>query len=363
MRTSLVQPATAPHAFSIVPAAELVARGLAHLDSSEPPAPNPDRIPAYGEIRTHSLGHKDTVDPVYRLVLTDAVVHGAEGVVTTGRYALAESLVRVRPERAGAVRDGAVWMVLDAYVGETLPNAEHLLCGDPGNYCHWLLDGLARSCLGAAGERQVLVPAPGPAFQRDATALLQRSAPRAGTLAAHQTVQVGRLTWTSSLTGMGSAFHPALRRFGAAARQAAPLGRPAAIYVSRRDTARRVLSNESAIEQLCAARGFVTVVPSALSVTEQAAVFAGARRIVVPHGAALANLVFCRPGAAVLELLMDNHVNFYFRQLAGCMGLNYGCVLGRAGPGDPKWVHATSWRLDPERVARAMNDPSFNSTF
>ena len=44
--------ATAPCDYSIVPAAELVARGLAHVTVTAPAAPDPDRIPVYGGVTT-----------------------------------------------------------------------------------------------------------------------------------------------------------------------------------------------------------------------------------------------------------------------------------------------------------------------
>ena len=45
------------------------------------------------------------------------------------------------------------------------------------------------------------------------------------------------------------------------------------------------------------------------SVQEQIDHFAGAEVVVAPHGAALANLVFCRPGVRVLELFAPRYVN------------------------------------------------------
>ena len=49
--------------------------------------------------------------------------------------------------------------------------------------------------------------------------------------------------------------------------------------------------------------GFRPIVPGEMSVKEQIAVFSRAKVIVAPHGAALANLAFAPPGAALVEIV------------------------------------------------------------
>jgi capsular polysaccharide biosynthesis protein len=56
-------------------------------------------------------------------------------------------------------------------------------------------------------------------------------------------------------------------------------------------------------------RGFTRLDPGTVSVREQIDQFAAAEVIVAPHGAALANLVFARPGVRVLELFAPDYVN------------------------------------------------------
>jgi len=57
------------------------------------------------------------------------------------------------------------------------------------------------------------------------------------------------------------------------------------------------------------ARGFARLDPGTVSVQEQIDAFAAAEVVVAPHGAALANLVFARPGVRVLELFAPDYVN------------------------------------------------------
>lgn len=345
---------TAPHFYAITPAETLVAAGHAARTLAAPGVPAPDRLPTYGEVRTPSPGNQPFANPVHRYVFHDATVHGPEGVVTVGRHAVLETLLHVSPRRSACLTDGTLWLAHDHYPGGVLAGAEHLLTGNPGNYFHWLLDGVARGCL-APGAGPVLLSSTGFGFQREAACLPGITA-AARFLAPGQSLQVRRLAWTTSLTAMGGAFHPALHRVRDAA---APAG-PADIYVARTDAIQRPLRNEDAVLRLCAARGFTPVVLAGMPLAKQAGLFAAARRIVAPHGAGLANLVFTRSGAALLELTMDHYANLCFRRLAACMGVGWGCVVGRAEPGgDPDWVHGTGWTLDLDRLAAALDDPAF----
>lgn len=85
---------------------------------------------------------------------------------------------------------------------------------------------------------------------------------------------------------------------------------PRRLYVTR-GTARntRRLVNEDELWPVLAARGFTRIDPGKHTVQEQIDLFAAAEAIVAPHGAALANLVFCSPGVRVLELFAPKYVN------------------------------------------------------
>jgi capsular polysaccharide biosynthesis protein len=51
--------------------------------------------------------------------------------------------------------------------------------------------------------------------------------------------------------------------------------------------------------------------------------FAGASVIVAPHGAALANIVFCKPGTRVVEISTRAGYRDWYWQLAAVAGLSY----------------------------------------
>ena len=67
--------------------------------------------------------------------------------------------------------------------------------------------------------------------------------------------------------------------------------------------------------------------------------FACADIIVATHGAALANLVFCRPGTVVIELMGTNTANTIFAELAWRRGLDYHLIMGtEPAPPDRWWT-------------------------
>ncbi len=176
-------------------------------------------------------------------------------------------------------------------------------------------------------------------------------------------LDVGRLRFVPNLAGFGFAPHPllgpvfdALQR---ALRVAPPCGRR--FYVERRDSDRRPLANEAELVALVQSHGFEAVALAGQSLAAQASLFAGASHIVAPHGAGLANLVFCRPGTVVCELHMDQYVHWCFRRLAALRGLRYGCLIGPAD-GEPLadgWAHHLRWTAPLERLRSVLEAPAF----
>jgi capsular polysaccharide biosynthesis protein len=75
-------------------------------------------------------------------------------------------------------------------------------------------------------------------------------------------------------------------------------------------------------------RGFDSVDCGKMSVQEQAEVFGSAEVVVGAHGAALTNLVFCRPGTRVVELFSPAYVNPCYRDLCVAAGLRHAAVIG-----------------------------------
>ena len=93
---------------------------------------------------------------------------------------------------------------------------------------------------------------------------------------------------------------------------AAPTG-VSRLYVNRLKDTKRPLVNESELEAALIARGFTSVAPETLPLARQIALFRDADVIVAPTGAALANTLFCKPGAKVFEIQPTNFTSIWTR--------------------------------------------------
>jgi capsular polysaccharide biosynthesis protein len=116
------------------------------------------------------------------------------------------------------------------------------------------------------------------------------------------------------------------------------------IYLSREKAGRRRVTNEGELWARLEPHGFNHVHSEVLSWRDQVAMFATARVVVAPHGAGLANLVFCRPGTRVVEFFHPDYVNPSYERLSKVAGLDYRRAMAQVDcvePCDPR-----SGRLD-----------------
>lgn len=100
------------------------------------------------------------------------------------------------------------------------------------------------------------------------------------------------------------------------------------LFVGRGKGDRRPLVEAEKIWAGLEKLGFTQIEPEKMSVAEQACAFRSARVVVGAHGAALANLAFCRPGTNVIELFSPLYVNPCYRNLSLAAGLLHGGVIG-----------------------------------
>ena len=75
--------------------------------------------------------------------------------------------------------------------------------------------------------------------------------------------------------------------------------------------------------------GYERVTLAGRSVAEQVALFAGATHVVGPHGAGLANVVFCPPGARLLEILPASYGTPAFYCSRPVVGVDYAAYVAR----------------------------------
>jgi capsular polysaccharide biosynthesis protein len=99
------------------------------------------------------------------------------------------------------------------------------------------------------------------------------------------------------------------------------------LYITRENATRRRVLNEDALWAELEARGFVKLRLEDLPWLVQVAAFAAAKVVVGPHGAGMANIVFCRAGTRVVEFFDNAYVNPCFGRFATVAGLDYHEVL------------------------------------
>ncbi len=199
------------------------------------------------------------------------------------------------------------------------------------NFYHWMMDGVARIDLfrragfGWEDVDRVLIPG----FHSEST----RRVVAALGLPADRIVQPGRddqfeceELWQPSPPGAwritapwAVAFHRELLP------PPPPVGPATRVFLARRGL--RSLIDQDAFAARLAREGFEIVETHDFDLLRTR--LANATHVVGVHGAALTNLIYCRPGTRVLELLSDDSAWPFYRSLCACADLPYGAVVGR----------------------------------
>jgi Glycosyltransferase 61 len=199
------------------------------------------------------------------------------------------------------------------------------------NYGHWLLEILPRLQLYSEFRPYLLIPAKA---LTDLGSIVRHSiemiAPGLGdrVLPFDKPVFVDRLLCVPAINRelRPSYIASLAAETGTAMRMACPTGSsrlPRKLYVSRADAPRRRVSNEAKVKSILRARGYETVYPTAMLLEEQIALFRNADQIVTPFGAAIANSIFCSPGAYVTILYSDGLNSNYYRHLLSLLEVKY----------------------------------------
>lgn len=108
----------------------------------------------------------------------------------------------------------------------------------------------------------------------------------------------------------------------------APRGEGAILWITRRKAAGRHVVNEDEVLAELEGLGVQMVVLEDLRFSEQMDLFRHARMVIGPHGAGLANIVFCREGTKVVEVVGE-FVNASFLTLAASLHLVYFLYQGK----------------------------------
>lgn len=216
-------------------------------------------------------------------------------------------------------------------------------------YCHWLLEELPRVLsLRMEGCEAVIAHAK-TRFGQEAFTLMSFPAP---------VVEPGRYSHyvcdelvIPSL--LGTAGYPTPTLVDALLEFTQPIPRDPGnrgelIYISREKARRRRIWNEGALWGQLEARGFEKLHLEELSWRQQIAAFERAKVVVAPHGAGLANLVFCAVGTRVVECFNRSYVDGYFWRLAAVKKLDYRPIVPHSAEPLGSELSANRFDLDAD---------------
>jgi capsular polysaccharide biosynthesis protein len=301
--------------------------------------------------------------PVGVTTLRHVVVRGKSNLLTPPEAVLRHGLVNLDLEeipeelyvRLMVAREqgSAAWAPNDPFAVDYLDEAAVFADHAAFNYAHWLTEVLPRIAAyvrdGPPGV-PLIVDSELHANIVRSIALVAPEA-RLYRLAPHELVRVGVLHKVSVAGYVPFKLRPqpvesivhglfggqALK--GAVAQVRAALPAPARsgsgdrpkLFI-RRNAALRRIHNEPAVEGALVARGFRLIEPERLTFDEQVAAFSQARMVVGATGAAMANLIFCRPDCPTIVIMprFRHTAYWYWRHMAAAAGA--GPVIHVSGP-------------------------------
>lgn len=307
--------------------------------------------------------------PVSLFTIREALVVGQGSVVLPDRRLLFESAREFivngsTPDGCARLDDGTL---LPSGAVERL-EGRTLLVKRPWyrNYGHWLVDLLpllplvARS--GVAVDTVLFGDVPDAALKQQMRQLAETVLPQVRLLFVpdDRPIRCGTLLYVSPVHIPGTFKHPMAMQVAADAAVAAfgtvaPEQASPKLYVSRQMMPSRRAANAPELERLLGQAGFVTVHPQAMPMCEQIGLFARAEMIVGIKGAALANILFCRPETKLLVISPADFPDAFFWDLATQRGIGYAEIFCAGGmvPGKP--AGRSDFEVDLAAVARYLS--------
>lgn len=124
---------------------------------------------------------------------------------------------------------------------------------------------------------------------------------------------------------------------------------PARVFLTRGHAKLRRVEGEAELIEALRARSFSILEARWTNHAEQLAVFSGCELLVGVHGAGLANAIFGKPGARLVEVQSCNARKTTGLFWAACAGMDYTCLLG--GPEGKR----QSFAIEPEVILRWLD--------
>lgn len=285
--------------------------------------------------------------------LADATVYPPFGIVAAGGRLVRDTvrhsrmLASIFPGGDGAAFQQAMGTPEMMLTGATpkvarrVPGHSFLLgFGVFENYFNWTLRYASRIAMfqQMPADCRLAVPAPSKRYVADTLEFMGVAPERVDHLDAP--LQFERLTLMSPFAIGRYELSPLMTQTlrGHPALAALPRGPRRRLYIPRHNVGMRRVLNENAVEATMKQLGFEVFDNAQHSVRDQARAFRDADFIVAPHGAGLANIVYCDPGTPVIEVVpegYDQGVTSY-RSLADLFDLHYAQLFAREAAPDRK---------------------------
>ncbi|WP_374568468.1 DUF563 domain-containing protein [Ideonella sp.] len=256
--------------------------------------------------------------------------------LSMGDYPYEHRHVRLRgggPRAGGAVLRPARWQRIDTPV-LVLANMDATY---HRNFYHWMLLLLARiDALRARGlllgGRKLLLPRELSGWMRSSLADIGLTEDQMLLYGGDDDLQLTDALLASPIDFASPSLVEGLRQTlwrHAGLDPSAPPPASRLLYISRRGEGRRPLVEEARIQRAAEAMGFEAVAPETLTLAEQVHLFATARGIAGPPGAAYTNLIWAQPGTRVLSIFKEEANLPTFIDLSIIRGQSHRWLLGR----------------------------------
>lgn len=140
-------------------------------------------------------------------------------------------------------------------------------------------------------------------------------------------------------------------------RLGAPSGLPIRRIFIKRNSGIRNITNACEIEELLVARGFLVVEPELLTHAQQVELFSNADVVVGATGAAMVNLIFCKPAAKIIIMIpIYRHTSYWYWQNIACaVGNRVNYVLGKITRTAESRIHS-DFQINPSDLLDAIGE-------
>ena len=123
---------------------------------------------------------------------------------------------------------------------------------------------------------------------------------------------------------------------------------PRRLYITRDKATGRRAANQKELLHLLGSFGFTPMIMEDHSWLSQLALFQGAEAIVAPHGAGLANLIFCSSSALVVELIAKDYPFTFCPEISHRLKLNHHLIS--CTPLNPLAIEASDIHVPLDQV-------------